>query len=227
MTSRNFEDFGIISPRFDAESKKPRSSRARRVRSESKLIKNLHFGIEPLENRIALSISTASYAAYNGSFNGAASNGDSFSIVASDKADNLFLTNTVNGLWASNNSSFFSPVPVAQTTSMYITNATAGSDTNLIPNGYPFLSDNKTMRFMSENEHWSTNYEITGTISYTQSKTVAEPNGHTSTWSFTNWTGIGTTLSPDTLRITSGPGYGGSQISLKNTFSSPVEVALA
>ena len=140
MTSRNFEDFGIISPRLGAESKKPRSSRARRVRSESKLIKNLHFGIEPLESRIALSVSTTSYAAYDGSFNGPASKGDSFSIVASDQADNLFLTQTVNDLWASNNSSFFSPISVAPSASTYITNATARSDVNLNPKNYPFLS---------------------------------------------------------------------------------------
>ena len=107
MTSRNFEDFGIISPRLGAESKKPRSSRARRVRSESKLIKNLHFGIEPLESRIALTINTAfGFDAYEGSFNGVSSSGAGLAIVASNQADNVFLTQTVRSLKASNDSTF-------------------------------------------------------------------------------------------------------------------------
>jgi hypothetical protein len=134
-------------------------------------------------------------------------------VIASDQADDVFVKQVASvsqDLLVGNNSSFLGYQTVDgidDYDSVFITNGTTRADVNLQPDNYPTSGVGNVSRFvLGENIDFEDPY-VQGRLSYVQA------DGTKSTWEFTSWDGVGgsqfSSLRNGTVRIVSGPGYGG------------------
>jgi hypothetical protein len=227
------------SGRKGARSIKPRVAPRRSSRSAawtSRLFKGLHgsrrrararqratLHQESLEQRLPMAVNVFGYPRGVDAFGIIGESSDDFYygdspsagrlVIASDQADDVFVKQVASvsqDLLVANNSSFIGYQTVDDIDgydSVFITNGTPRADVNLQPDNYPTSGVGNVSRFvLGENIDFEDPY-VQGSLSYVQA------DGTQSTWEFTSWDGVGasqfSSLRDRTVRIVSGPGYGG------------------
>lgn len=243
---RRFQTGAGVVPQGPGLGQRPRASQ-RRAAAVSLA------GGESLEPRLALAVSVAGYSAFSATTQ---SYGDSQTInvpgraiIASSSASDIYVQRVASrpsDLLVADNASFLdyevinsfhTDVPassgasvvnphgsIANYEDLFITNGTPKQET--VEAAQWWLFGPRTTRLSRETaEDWSgnslvlnTGEDVFGTISYVQA------DGTESVWTFT---ALGPTgISVANLQVSSGPGYGGSAISVANTAISPQQPLL-